>query len=169
MLQATNSSTAFTCSRVTGTVRRLRQRSSCLRGSRRRPLPACRVLSCWVKLKGSQALRREAPRRQARGLASGGRPQFRSRWRRIRAKAADRTEARDAARTWRTGTARDNPRFVITNLRQSSRFLYERVYCACCDLQTRVKEQPPGCRSPARAVASWPINSVCSSPPGPMS
>jgi hypothetical protein len=36
--------------------------------------------------------------------------------------------------------ARDNPRFVITNLRQTPRFLYETVYCARGDIENRIKE-----------------------------
>jgi len=70
------------------------------------------------------------------------------------------TEARYAARTWRrrerrvvikaevvrlTGRdPRDNPRFVITNLRQSPRFVYEQVYCARGDIENRIKELHDG-------------------------
>jgi hypothetical protein len=70
------------------------------------------------------------------------------------------TEAHYAARTWRrrerrvvikaevvrlAGRApRDNPRFVITNLRQSPRFIYERVYCARGDVENRIKELHDG-------------------------
>ena len=65
------------------------------------------------------------------------------------------TEARYAARTWRRERRvvikaevvrlpgrepRDNARFVITNLRQTSRFVYERVYCARGDIENRIKE-----------------------------
>ena len=65
------------------------------------------------------------------------------------------TEARYAARTWPherrvvikaevvrlPGRApRDNARFVLTNLRQTPRFLYERVYCARGDIENRIKE-----------------------------
>ena len=39
---------------------------------------------------------------------------------------------------------RDNPRFVITNLRQTPRFLYERVYCARGDIENRIKELHEG-------------------------
>ena len=39
---------------------------------------------------------------------------------------------------------RDNPRFVITNLRQSPRFVYERVYCARGDIENRIKELHDG-------------------------
>ena len=35
---------------------------------------------------------------------------------------------------------RDNPRFVVTNLRQTPRFIYERVYCARGDIENRIKE-----------------------------
>ena len=41
-------------------------------------------------------------------------------------------------------TPRDNPRFVITNLRQTPRFLYERVYCARGDIENRIKELHEG-------------------------
>jgi len=68
-------------------------------------------------------------------------------------------EARYAARTWGHErrvvikaevvrlpgrTPRDNPRFVITNLRQSPRFVYERVYCARGDIENRIKELHDG-------------------------
>ena len=35
---------------------------------------------------------------------------------------------------------RDNPRFVVTNLRQSPQWLYETVYCARGDIENRIKE-----------------------------
>jgi hypothetical protein len=70
------------------------------------------------------------------------------------------TEARYAARTWRRRERRvvikaevvrlagrdprDNPRFVITNLRQSPRFVYEQVYCARGDIENRIKELHDG-------------------------
>jgi hypothetical protein len=69
------------------------------------------------------------------------------------------TEARYAARTWSRErrvvikaevvrlpgrTPRDNPRFVITNLRQSPRFVYERIYCARGDVENRIKELHDG-------------------------
>ena len=65
------------------------------------------------------------------------------------------TETRYAARTWDhprrvvikaevvrlPGRApRDNARFVVTNLRQTPRFVYERVYCARGDIENRIKE-----------------------------
>jgi DDE family transposase len=69
------------------------------------------------------------------------------------------TEARYAAGTWpherrvvikaevvrlQGRAPRDNPRFVITNLRQSPRFVYERVYCARGDIENRIKELHDG-------------------------
>lgn len=69
------------------------------------------------------------------------------------------TEAHYAARTWAQErrvvikaevvrlpgrTPRDNPRFVITNLRQSPRFVYERIYCARGDIENRIKELHDG-------------------------
>jgi hypothetical protein len=69
------------------------------------------------------------------------------------------TEAHYAARTWGHErrvvikaevvrlpgrTPRDNQRFVITNLRQSPRFVYERVYCARGDIENRIKELHDG-------------------------
>ena len=35
---------------------------------------------------------------------------------------------------------RDNPRFVVTNMQQTPRFLYEKVYCARGDVENRIKE-----------------------------
>jgi Transposase DDE domain group 1 len=35
---------------------------------------------------------------------------------------------------------KDNPRFVVTNLRHSPRHLYEAIYCARGDIENRVKE-----------------------------
>jgi hypothetical protein len=36
--------------------------------------------------------------------------------------------------------ARDNPRFVVTNMEQSARWLYEEVYCQRGDIENRIKE-----------------------------
>jgi hypothetical protein len=69
------------------------------------------------------------------------------------------TEARYAARTWDHTRRvvikaevvrlpgrdpRDNARFVVTNLRQTPRFVYERVYCARGDIENRIKELHDG-------------------------
>ena len=69
------------------------------------------------------------------------------------------TEGRYAARTWRQERRvvikaevvrlpgrepRDNVRVVVTNLRQTPRFVYERVYCARGDIENRIKELHDG-------------------------
>jgi hypothetical protein len=69
------------------------------------------------------------------------------------------TEARYAAKTWPHERRvvikaevvrlpgrepRDNARFVITNLRQTPRFVYERIYCARGDIENRIKELHDG-------------------------
>ncbi|HYV30970.1 MAG TPA: IS1380 family transposase [Candidatus Binatia bacterium] len=68
-------------------------------------------------------------------------------------------EAEYAARTWshrrrvilkaevvrQTGKdPKDNPRFVITNLRQSPQWIYEQVYCQRGDIENRIKELHEG-------------------------
>jgi hypothetical protein len=37
-------------------------------------------------------------------------------------------------------TPKDNPRFVITNMKQSSQWLYEQVYCQRGEIENRIKE-----------------------------
>src|SRR5213594_59497 len=69
------------------------------------------------------------------------------------------TEARYAARTWPHERRivikaevvrlpgrepRDNARFVITNRRQTPRWIYEHVYCARGDIENRIKELHDG-------------------------
>ena len=50
---------------------------------------------------------------------------------------------------------RDNPRFVVTNLRQTPRFIYEKVYCARGDIDATVATSTPGSTSrPTTAFAS---------------
>ena len=83
---------------------------------------------------------------------------------RTQSEASDHTEhvytdARYAARTWGRERRviikaevvrldgrepRDNPRCVITNLRQTPRFVYECVYCARGDIENRIKELHDG-------------------------
>jgi hypothetical protein len=52
---------------------------------------------------------------------------------------------------------RDNPRFVVTTLRPSPRFVYEQVYCARGDIENRIKELHDGLQI-GRTVVSGPIN-----------
>lgn len=35
---------------------------------------------------------------------------------------------------------KDNPRFVVTNLRQATRWIYEKIYCQRGDIENRIKE-----------------------------
>ena len=63
----------------------------------------------------------------------------------------------------------DNPRFVVTNLRQTPRFLYERIYCARGISRIGSKSCTTACSSGGRAVVgSGRINCASSSPPRPM-
>ena len=39
---------------------------------------------------------------------------------------------------------KDNPRFVVTNLRQSPQWIYEKVYCLRGDVENRIKELHDG-------------------------
>ena len=56
---------------------------------------------------------------------------------------------------------KDNPRFVVTNMKQSPQWLYEEVYCQRGDLENRIKELHCGWRSDAPvARASGPISCV---------
>jgi hypothetical protein len=41
-------------------------------------------------------------------------------------------------------TPKDNPRFVVTNLKHSPRHLYEAIYCARGDIENRIKELHQG-------------------------
>ena len=53
---------------------------------------------------------------------------------------------------------RDNPRFVVTNMRQTPRFLYEKVYCARGDAENRIKEGAfPISRSSAVCRQRWTV------------
>lgn len=36
--------------------------------------------------------------------------------------------------------AKDNPRFVVTNLKSKSQYIYEKIYCARGDIENRIKE-----------------------------
>ena len=39
---------------------------------------------------------------------------------------------------------KDNPRFIVTNLKQTPKWLYEKVYCARGDVENRIKELKDG-------------------------
>ena len=88
------------------------------------------------------------------------------------------TDTRYAARTWgherrvvikaevvRLGDRepRDNPRFVVTNLRQTPRFIYEKVYCARGTSRIGSRNCSMVCRSTARAAVCSRRTSCASS------
>ena len=132
--------------------------------------PGCRT---WARLRGRDG--------EERGVAAACRIR---RWpwpaRRARPVAEPSTSIptpRYAARTWgrerrvvikaevvrlKGREPRDNPRFVVTNLLESSRFVYERVYCARGTSRTGSRSCWMACRSTARAAASsWRTSCAC--------
>jgi hypothetical protein len=44
----------------------------------------------------------------------------------------------------RRGEAKDNPRFVVTNQRQSPKFIYKKAYCSRGEIENRIKELQHG-------------------------
>jgi hypothetical protein len=65
---------------------------------------------------------------------------------------------------------KDNPRFVVTNLAQSSMYVYEKIYWARGDVENRIKELHLGLEIDRTSChASWPISCGSSSPPLPLS
>ena len=38
------------------------------------------------------------------------------------------------------GEPKDNPRFVVTNHRQTPKFIYKKAYCSCGEIENRIKE-----------------------------
>ena len=62
---------------------------------------------------------------------------------------------------------RDNPRFVVTNLRQTPRFIYEKVYCARGDIENRIKELLDGLQIDRTSCCRFWANQLRVSPPPP--
>ena len=56
---------------------------------------------------------------------------------------------------------RDNPRFVVTNLLRSSRFIYEWVYCARGDIENRIKELLDGLQIDRTSCLQVPGRTSC--------
>lgn len=48
-----------------------------------------------------------------------------------------------------------NPRFIVTNLEQSDRYLYDKVYCARGDMENRIKDQQLGLFSHRTSCHKW--------------
>ena len=62
---------------------------------------------------------------------------------------------------------RDNPRFVVTNLRQTPRFVYERIYCARGDIENRIKALLDGLQIDRTSCCRFWANQFASSSPPP--
>lgn len=55
---------------------------------------------------------------------------------------------------------KDNPRFLITNIRGWPKRLYERVYCARCDAENRIKELKQGLEIDRTSCTSFYANQL---------
>jgi hypothetical protein len=55
---------------------------------------------------------------------------------------------------------KDNARFVVTNLRQTPRWAYERVYCARGDVENRIKELKYGLQIDRTSCTSFFANQL---------
>jgi hypothetical protein len=53
---------------------------------------------------------------------------------------------------------KDNPRFVVTNLKQNPQWIYERVYCARGDIENRIKELHHGLEIDRTSCSSFWAN-----------
>jgi hypothetical protein len=55
---------------------------------------------------------------------------------------------------------KENPRFVITNLKQSPQGIYEQVYCARGDLENRIKELHQGMQIDRTSCTNWRLSRI---------
>jgi hypothetical protein len=53
---------------------------------------------------------------------------------------------------------KDNPRFIVTNLKTTPRFIYEKVYCARGDIENRIKELKHGLEIDRTSCSSFKAN-----------
>jgi len=53
---------------------------------------------------------------------------------------------------------RDNPRFVVTNMKQSARWIYEHIYCGRGDSENRIKELKDGLQIDRTSCSSFLAN-----------
>ena len=53
---------------------------------------------------------------------------------------------------------KDNPRFVVTNMKQSPKWVYERFYCARGDIENRIKELHHGLDIDRTSCSSFRAN-----------
>ncbi len=55
---------------------------------------------------------------------------------------------------------KDNPRFIVTNLKTSPKFIYEKIYCARCDAENRIKELKVGLDIDRTSCTSFKANQL---------
>ena len=55
-------------------------------------------------------------------------------------------------------TPKDNPRFIVTNLKQTPKWLYEKVYCGRGDVENRIKELKDGLEIDRTSCSSFRAN-----------
>jgi len=53
---------------------------------------------------------------------------------------------------------KDNPRFIVTNLKTTPKFIYEKVYCARGDIENRIKELKHGLQIDRTSCSSFKAN-----------
>jgi len=55
---------------------------------------------------------------------------------------------------------KDNPRFIVTNLKTSPKFIYEKIYCARGDVENRIKEPKVGLEIDRTSCTSFKANQL---------
>ena len=55
---------------------------------------------------------------------------------------------------------KDNPRFIVTNLKTTPKFIYEKVYCARGDIENRIKELKDGLEIDRTSCSSFKANQL---------
>jgi len=55
---------------------------------------------------------------------------------------------------------KDNPRFIVTNLKTTPKFIYQKVYCARGDIENRIKELKDGLEIDRTSCTSFKANQL---------
>jgi len=55
---------------------------------------------------------------------------------------------------------KENPRFIVTNLKTTPRFIYQKVYCARGDIENRIKELKQGLEIDRTSCTSFKANQL---------
>jgi hypothetical protein len=55
---------------------------------------------------------------------------------------------------------KDNPRFIVTNLKTTPKFIYQKVYCARGDIENRIKELKHGLEIDRTSCSSFKANQL---------